>query len=81
MYQPIFDDNTNDDDLSPLENFISLNDLINAGGVKADRARRIMNQFSSTMATKIRDNTSNGSSATAPTSKKAKYYSARRFKT
>lgn len=80
MYQPIFDDNINDDDLSPLENFISLNDLINAGGIKADRARRIMNQFSTTTASKIRDNASNHSGA-APTSKKAKYYGARRFKT
>jgi hypothetical protein len=80
MYKPIFDDNINDDDLSPLENFISLNDLIHSGGVKADRARRIMNQFSSTTAAKTRDNTSNDSSA-APSSKKAKYYGARRFKT
>lgn len=79
MYQPVFHDNINDEELSPLENFTPLIDLIQAGGVKAERARKIMNQFSSTATSKTRDIASDDTYA-APTSKKAKYYGARRFK-
>lgn len=79
MYQPIFNDDINEEELSPLENFTPLNDLINSGGIKADRARKIMNQFSSTISSKTRENVTDGTSI-APTSKKTKYYGARRFK-
>jgi len=79
MYQRVFNDNINDDELSPLENFTPLMDLIQAGGIKAERARKIMNQFSSTASLKTRDTIPDVASA-APTSKKAKYYGARRFK-
>ena len=78
MYQPAFYDDIIEEDLSPLENFTTLIDLIKAGGIKAERARRIMNQFSSTTSLK-RDNSTDGTSA-APTSRKSKYYGARRFK-
>lgn len=79
MYRSIFFDNINDDELSPLENFTPLMDLIKAGGVKAERARKIMNQFSSTAALKTRDIVLDAASA-VPSSKKTKYYSNRRFK-
>ncbi len=35
----------NDDDSSPIENFISLSDAIKSGGQRAERARRIQSQF------------------------------------
>lgn len=80
MYQPIFDDNIGEEDLSPLENFIPLNNLIQAGGIKAERARRIMNQFTSNSNTKASRETNIGTEHTTNNSKKAKYYGARRFK-
>lgn len=79
MYQPVFDDNINDEELSPLDNFTPLINIIQAGGIKAERARKIMNQFSSSSTLKMRDINPDGTSS-APTSKKAKYYGGRRFK-
>lgn len=79
MYQPLFDDNLNDADLSPLENFISLNDLIKTGGIKAERAKKIINQFSSTSNPRsTRNDLSEESSAQKP--KKSKFYVPRRYK-
>lgn len=78
MYQPIFDDNIDDDELSPLENFISLNDLILAGGIKAERARKILNQFTSKSSIKS-DESSLGVNSTQIL-KKPKYQNTRRFK-
>lgn len=78
MYQPIFDDNINDDELSPLENFISLNDLILAGGIKAERARKILNQFTSKSSNKSDESSLGGNSTQIL--KKPKYQNTRRFK-
>lgn len=81
MYQPIFDDNLDEGELSPLENFIPLNNLIKSGGVKADRARKIMNQFTSTSNSKASRNSSLDNDSTTQKFKRAKYYGARRYKT
>ncbi len=80
MYQPIFDDNISEEELSPLENFTPLNVLAHAGGIKAERARKIMNQFASSSNTKTSRDTNSTTDHPAQNSKKPKYYGARRFK-
>ena len=80
MYQPIFDDNIDDEELSPLENFISLNDLIKAGGIKADRAKRIQNQFSSNSTSKASKIPFNQDTTISNSFKKPRYSHNRRFK-
>lgn len=79
MYQPIFDENLNEEELSSLDNFTSLSDLIRAGGIKAERARKIMNQFASNSYSKSTSDLSSGPNSTQ-TSKKNRYYGAKRFK-
>ena len=81
MYQPVFDDNIDDGELSPLENFISLNDIIRAGGIKADRAKRILNQFSSNSTSKVPKNSFNQETTSNHSFKKPRYSNNRRFKT
>ena len=80
MYQPIFDDNINDEDLSPLDNFVSLTDLVKSGGVKAERARKIINQFTSNAINKQSRETLSEGHIQNSNSKKTKYYNSKRFK-
>ena len=77
MYQPIIDDDFNEEELSSLENFTSLKDLILAGGIKSERARKIMNQFTSNSSSKVpRDEFS----VAVPIQKKPKYSGTRKFR-
>ena len=52
MNKSTIGDFINDDDLSPLEDFTPLQKLIDMGGPKAERARKIMNQFTSKTSSK-----------------------------
>lgn len=80
MYQPIFDDSISEEELSPLENFTLLNVLVQTGGIKAERARKIMNQFASSSNTKTSRDTNSITDHPVQSSKKPKYYGVRRFK-
>lgn len=81
MYQPEFDNNIDDEELSALENFVSLNDLINSGGIKSERAHRILNQFSSNSNSKISKVAHNQDSISSSNNfKRPKYTNNRRFK-
>jgi hypothetical protein len=80
MYEPVFDDSINNEDLSDLENFTSLHDLINAGGIKAERAKKIVNQFSSTSVSKTTRESSSFGTESASKAKKQKFYHGKRFK-
>lgn len=80
MYQPVFDEDIDDGELSPLENFTSLNDLIKAGGIKAERAKRILYQFSSNSTSKVSKNSFNQDASSGHSFKKPRYNNNRRFK-
>lgn len=69
----------NDDDLSPLEDFTPLQRLVDMGGPKAERARKILNQFATKTSSKpfISGEEEEKQQATV---KRSKYSGQRRYK-
>ena len=79
MYESVFDDSIDDEELSALENFVSLNNLIAAGGAKSERAKKIINQFSSTSTSKVPREISAETTSLSKV-KRPKFHTGKRFK-
>lgn len=75
-------DELDDGELSPLEDFVSINELLNVGGPRALRARTILAQFSSSAGSKANNKPEETAESMEPAdhAKKAKSYGIRRFK-
>lgn len=86
MSRQVFMEDVDTASLSPLKNFLSLDDAIRCGGQRAERAQRIIAQFANTTVQRASNNGNNSNTfesdteSTALRKKPRSFPSARRFK-